>query len=272
MIFNLTLPAQLFLGVYSNISIELLQKNSAIIIQMFLINICVFSLNYTILKFILKGKIKSATSASLATFTNTLYFGLPICLNLFGDKSIIYILLFYLCNSIPLWLVVGVFFGRENSCRKTKIKNFFSPPLISILSAFAFIALKVEIYIGLKTLLKYLSDVTLALAMLTVGFKLYEYRRFIRIDKRVFITLFLKYTLLPLVVAIYMMILKDSHINWKIMSGVFIIQSILPTPTQFIIIVSNDDTEQLFASKLLILTFLISILAIPIMMFFLNKI
>jgi len=263
LVFNITLPAQLFVGIYDRLNIDLVTSNILVIMGLFTLVVSVLYINLFIFKRLLREELKAISSASLATFTNTLMFGLPACIAIFGEEAIIYVMMYYFCNSIPLWLIANNMFNSKVENKKTNIKNIVNPPIVSVILGILFVMSKLPMQKGIYDLLSYLSGVTTPLAMIIVGYRLYEYRRYIKFNRRILLTLLMKYSLLPVLVIIYVKIFIFKHSLLVLMAKVFIIESLLPTPTQFVVLVSKDEQEQMFASQMLILTFVISLVVIP---------
>ncbi len=67
--------------------------------------------------------------------SNTIFVGLPINQALFGDASIPYVLIYYMCNTTFFWTLGTYLIQRDGEGEaefdlKTSLKKIFSPPLM----------------------------------------------------------------------------------------------------------------------------------------------
>ena len=65
--------------------------------------------------------------------SNTIFVGLPINQALFGDASIPYVLIYYMCNTTFFWTLGTYLIQRDGEGEaefdlKTSLKKIFSPP------------------------------------------------------------------------------------------------------------------------------------------------
>lgn len=204
--------------------------------------------------------------------SNTIFMGLPINLALFGEKSVPYVLLYYIANTTLFW-TIGTY--SINKAKDNKIfsfqtlKKIFSPPLIGFLVAIFLILLDIKLPLFIMDTCKYLGNLTTPLSMMFVGITLHSIGiSDIKIDKDMTAILTSRFVLGPLIVIVLSNFIKIPIL----MEKVFVIQASMPVITQCAIISRAYKSDYKFASVAVTLSTLLSIIFIPLYMEFLNYI
>ena len=106
--------------------------------------------------------------------SNTIFVGLPINQALFGDRSIPYVLIYYMANTTIFW-TLGTFFiqrdgekGAKFDLKKT-LGKVFSPPLFGFMLGIVLVLLDVRLPTFINRDLAYLGNLTIPLSMLFIG-------------------------------------------------------------------------------------------------------
>lgn len=117
---------------------------------------------------------------AMCTLSNTLFIGLPVCQQLFGDVCVPYVMVYYLVNtSLLQTLGVTIIAHYGESGGKTTVggflKSFFSkPPVIAVFVAVAMILLDVKLPVTLDRFMSYLSNSVSPIALIYCGYVVYE--------------------------------------------------------------------------------------------------
>lgn len=117
---------------------------------------------------------------AMCTLSNTLFIGLPVCQQLFGDVCVPYVMVYYLVNtSLLQTLGVTIIAHYGESGGKTTVggflKSFFSkPPVIAVFVAVAMILLDVKLPVTLDRFMSYLSNSVSPMALIYCGYVVYE--------------------------------------------------------------------------------------------------
>lgn len=205
--------------------------------------------------------------------SNTIFMGMPINMALFGEKSLPYVLIYYIANTTFFW-TFGVYEIsldnkqiKKQGKIKDKIKNIFSPALIGFIVAMIFTILDIKLPKFILDSSKYLGNLTIPIAMLFIGESLY-YTNFkkLRFSREVAGVLIGRFIISPLILlglAQYFNIASFPR-------DVFFIQASMPVMTNTAIIAEAYEVDGDYASLMIALTTIGSLIMIPIYIFFLT--
>ena len=106
--------------------------------------------------------------------SNTIFVGLPINQALFGDASIPYVLIYYMCNTTFFWTLGTYLIQRDGEGEaefdlKTSLKKIFSPPLMGFMLGLVIVILHIKLPVFLASDLQYLGSLTTPLSMIFIG-------------------------------------------------------------------------------------------------------
>ena len=111
--------------------------------------------------------------------SNTIFMGLPVNLALFGEKSVPYVLLYYIANTTFFW-TIGVYEITKDGNMETKkkfsmkfIRKILSLPLIGFIFGILLVLLNVKLPLFLMDTSKSLGSITTPLSMFFIGASIY---------------------------------------------------------------------------------------------------
>ena len=216
---------------------------------------------------------KSGSFVSMSSASNSMFFGLPICLSLFGEISIPYILFYYVANTVIFWGVLSPMIAKDGNNRVDNIfrnlKNIFNIPLITVILSgiLLYFNLKPPVIV-LKTA-KYFSSLVTPLACMVVGKIIYDMElKNYKLDRSVYTVVFMRFIISP-----FVMYTITRFFHMPILAKqVFIIQSAMPVMMQTTIVSELYNTDSKYVAVSLSLTTLLSLFTIPIYMFIMDKI
>lgn len=212
---------------------------------------------------------------SLFFNSNTIFMGLPINLALFGEKSIPYILLYYIANTVFFW-TLGVYEISKDGI-KTKsnffsiqtLKKIMSPPLMGYITSVIFILLGIKLPASIMSTCKYLGGISTPLSMIFIGITIYS------VDKSAFKfcremvgVLLGRFLISPLLIFLLSALIPIP----ALMRDVFVIQAAMPVMTNSSIIAKAYNADYSFAAVIITITTIATIFVIPIYMLILNTI
>ena len=113
--------------------------------------------------------------------SNTIFVGLPINQALFGDASIPYVLIYYMCNTTFFWTLGTYLIQRDGEGEaqfdlKTSLEKVFSPPLMGFLLGLVLVMLHIKFPAFLASDLQYLGNLTTPLSMIFIGLSVSQCR------------------------------------------------------------------------------------------------
>jgi len=207
--------------------------------------------------------------------SNTIFMGMPVNLALFGEESVPYVLFYYAANTVLFW-TIGVYgISRDKEGYREKIfsmntvKRIFSPPLLGFLTGLLLIILGMQLPIFIMDSCRYLGNLTTPLSLLFLGitFSVIDFKD-IRLDKDMAALLLGRFVLSPLMVYILSLLIPVPSLMVK----VFIIQSAMPVIAQSAIIAKAYDIDHHYATLMVTVTTILSVLFIPVYMALINRI
>ena len=200
--------------------------------------------------------------------SNTIFVGLPINQALFGDASIPYVLIYYMCNTTFFWTLGTYLIQRDGEGEaqfdlKTSLKKVFSPPLMGFLLGLVMVMLQIKLPAFLASDLQYLGNLTTPLSMIFIGLSVSHVGvKQLVLGKDQLLILFGRFLVAPLLMA--------TIVYWaplpSLMKQVFIIQSAMPVMTNAPVVARLYGADSDYAAVMVTETTLATMVVIPILM------
>ena len=200
--------------------------------------------------------------------SNTIFVGLPINQALFGDDSIPYVLIYYMCNTTFFWTLGTYLIQRDGEGEaqfdlKTSLKKVFSPPLMGFLLGLVLVMLQIKLPAFLASDLQYLGNLTTPLSMIFIGLSVSHVGvKQLVLGKDQLLILLGRFLVAPLLMA--------SIVYWtplpSLMKQVFIIQSAMPVMTNAPVVARLYGADSDYAAVMVTETTLATMVVIPILM------
>ena len=200
--------------------------------------------------------------------SNTIFVGLPINQALFGDASIPYVLIYYMCNTTFFWTLGTYLIQRDGEGEaqfdlKTSLKKVFSPPLMGFLLGLVLVMLQIKLPAFLASDLQYLGNLTPPLSMIFIGLSVSHVGvKQLVLGKDQLLILLGRFLVAPLLMA--------TIVYWvplpSLMKQVFIIQSAMPVMTNAPVVARLYGADSDYAAVMVTETTLATMVVIPILM------
>ena len=200
--------------------------------------------------------------------SNTIFVGLPINQALFGDASIPYVLIYYMCNTTFFWTLGTYLIQRDGEGEaqfdlKTSLKKVFSPPLMGFLLGLVLVMLQIKLPAFLASDLQYLGNLTTPLSMIFIGLSVSHVGvKQLVLGKDQLLILLGRFLVAPLLMA--------TIVYWvplpSLMKQVFIIQSAMPVMTNAPVVARLYGSDSDYAAVMVTETTLATMVVIPILM------
>ena len=213
---------------------------------------------------------KKAVFITTFTFNNTMFIGLPINRIVFGHDGLPYLFTFYLVTIVMFWSLGAYTLAKaaDTEEKSFSFKKIFSPGLVGCLIGCALAGFALHLPTILETSLEYLGEICVPLSLLVIGSNLSKSfsRGFQRITIDQIVIMIGKFVLHPLIIWGAFTLL--GNLGLVAVSGlplkVFILTASLPCHAQTAILSEYYDLEGEYASNLVSLSTLISLVTIPI--------
>ena len=200
--------------------------------------------------------------------SNTIFVGLPINQALFGDASIPYVLIYYMCNTTFFWTLGTYLIQRDGEGEaqfdlKTSLKKVFSPPLMGFLLGLVLVMLQIKLPVFLASDLQYLGNLTTPLSMIFIGLSVSHVGvKQLVLGKDQLLILLGRFLVAPILMA--------TIVYWvplpNLMKQVFIIQSAMPVMTNAPVVARLYGADSDYAAVMVTETTLATMVVIPILM------
>ena len=200
--------------------------------------------------------------------SNTIFVGLPINQALFGDASIPYVLIYYMCNTTFFWTLGTYLIQRDGEGEaqfdlKTSLKKVFSPPLMGFILGLVMVMLQIKLPAFLASDLQYLGNLTTPLSMIFIGLSVSHVGvKQLVLGKEQLLILLGRFLVAPLLMA--------TIVYWvplpSLMKQVFIIQSAMPVMTNAPVVARLYGADSDYAAVMVTETTLATMVVIPILM------
>lgn len=200
--------------------------------------------------------------------SNTIFVGLPINQALFGDGSIPYVLIYYMCNTTFFWTLGTYLIQRDGEGEaqfdlKTSVKKVFSPPLMGFILGLVMVMLQIKLPAFLASDLQYLGNLTTPLSMIFIGLSVSHVGvKQLVLGKDQLLILLGRFLVAPLLMA--------TIVYWaplpSLMKQVFIIQSAMTVMTNAPVVARLYGADSDYAAVMVTETTLATMVVIPILM------
>ena len=211
---------------------------------------------------------RRALFVSMFFNSNTSFVGLPINQALFGDASIPYVLIYYMCNTTFFWTLGTYLIQRDGEGEaqfdlKTSVKKVFSPPLMGFILGLVMVMLQIKLPAFLASDLQYLGNLTTPLSMIFIGLSVSHVGvKQLVLGKDQLLILLGRFVVAPLIMA--------TIVYWaplpSLMKQVFIIQSAMPVMTNAPVVARLYGADSDYAAVMVTETTLATMVVIPILM------
>lgn len=214
---------------------------------------------------------------------NCLFIGLPVQIALFGPEALPYFLLYYIGNTISVWMV-GVFLIEmdplpQNSSatgesvrpsgHKFSWKKLLPPPLMGFIVALIFLYAQIPLPTILHNTLNYLGDMVTPLSLLYIGIVLHDAGlKSMALNKDSLGGIFGRFVIAPLIM--FGVIITVRYIGGITLEPIamitFIVQSAGPVIAVLPIIANESGADLPFATGLVMISTILFVFVIPLIM------
>lgn len=214
---------------------------------------------------------------------NCLFIGLPVQIALFGPEALPYFLLYYIGNTISVWMV-GVFLIEmdplpQNSSatgesvrpsgHKFSWKKLLPPPLMGFIVALIFLYAQIPLPTILHNTLNYLGDMVTPLSLLYIGIVLHDAGlKSMALNKDSLGGIFGRFVIAPLIM--FGVIITVRFIGGITLEPIamitFIVQSAGPVIAVLPIVANESGADLPFATGLVMISTILFVFVIPLIM------
>ncbi len=189
------------------------------------------------------------------------FMGFPIINQLFGQEGLFYATMFYIPNLVFMWTYGLSVFIREKKGNASYKKMLLNPNMISIYVGFAIYLLQIPLPAFGKSLVSLLASMTTVISMIIIGSKIKVIGvREAFSDKDAYYVSFLRLIVSSIIMII---LLKFINVN-EMIKQIYVIYAALPVAVMMPIVAKQYNRDDVFSSKIIVITHLLSLITIPV--------
>ena len=269
-IVNIAVPCTCITGLLTNLSHDMLFQAGIMLISVVVGIVLTMLLAVALAQLLHIPHNRWGVFVVMTGLSNTLFIGLPVCTQLFGDACLPYVMIYYLGNTSFLQSVGIMLIQRSGTAEGTRttvlgfFKNLLSkPPILGVIFAILMLILDLQLPSAVMKFAGYIGDTVSPLALIYCGYIIWE------VGLR-------NLRLLPgLPTMLVVRLVVSPVICWGIchlfgISGlalqVFIVESALPVVSQVPVLSGAFGADEQYAATGACLSTLASFISIPILM------
>lgn len=187
----------------------------------------------------------------MASFSNAIFVGVPVCTQLFGEACIPYVMMYYLANtslsqSVGMALVERAGIGGGRSSPREILRQVFGkPPVIAVAAAIFLLLLDVQLPGPVMTWASYVSKALSPLALMYCGYIMYELGlKNVRFRKGIPAMLVMRLAVAPAVCWCFCTLFQIDGIA----RAVFLVESALPVMGQLPVMAGAFGADEQYAA------------------------
>ena len=303
-IMSVILPAGVFVSVLHHLHMSDLWDLRYGMLVVMLTYVIAYIVAFIMMKMLKVPKGRRGIFINMVVNDNCLFIGLPVQIALFGPEALPYFLLYYIGNTISVWLV-GVFLieldplphpdnrlgdsfnnglgNKENQggsegneanfgkAKKTKIdwKKLLPPPLIGFIVALIFLYFEIPLAPILHNTLNYLGDMVTPLSLIYIGIVLHDAGlKSMSLNKDSIGGIVGRFVISPIIMFCVIMGLQYGAgiVLEPIAIITFVVQSAGPVIAVLPIVANEAKSDLPFATGLVMISTILFVVVIPIIM------
>lgn len=211
---------------------------------------------------------------AMAFISNTLFIGLPLATQLFGEECIPFVMIYYMGSTVFTQTVAVMLCERAGRKEKTSfsvgglLRDLVTkPPILGIAAAFLMLGLDVRPPQLAMSFAKYMSDCVTPLALLYCGFIVYELGiRNMKLEKGIPTMLLIRLIIAPMLCFGVCRVLGITGLP----SHVFIVEAALPVVSQVTVMAGAYGADEQYAATGATLSTLGIFITVPFLMMLLT--
>ena len=206
----------------------------------------------------------------LSAFGNTLFVGMPVVSNVFGEEFVGEVIMYdSLAGAIPISILVPLILAMNNGEKVTIVKNIktiiYFPPFIGLVLGLALKDFKIPEFVFAP--IRMFGDSATPVALFAIGLSL-GFNAIKSSYKSTVIVLFMKMILAP---AIFILILQCFGAAFDKSTLIAVLESSMPTATIVCVMVMKAKLDSNFAASSVAFGLVLSVITLPILLNILTR-
>jgi hypothetical protein len=257
---KIAIPALVISAFNIDYSPEKLKMGMNVLIIGFVYTLLTIVINHLLSKRV-KNRGKRKIMSYAGALTNCGFMGLPVVYQIFGYEGAFLASMFYIAIIFYTWTYgMSVFFDKIG--RQELKQMLLNANMISVYIGLLIFVFSIDIPLLGERIIETIGGITTPLAMFIIGARIGRVRLIeLFNDKLIYVSTFLKLIFYPLIMMAFLTIVDFD----PVVEGVCLIYSSLPPPAITVVIANQFNCEVEFASKIIVMTHVVSLVTIPLM-------
>ena len=273
-IINIAVPANCIVGLLNNLDREGLVQAGPLVAAALLGVGATLLLSMGAAALLRLPRARWGVFAAMAGLSNTLFIGIPVCTQLFGEVCMPYVMLYYLGNTTFLQSA-GILLversgdgGRQPGGPGRFLRDIFTkPPILGVLCAIVLLVLGVDLPGPVMRFAGYISNTVSPLALIYCGFIVYEVGlKNLRLLPGLPAMLVIRLAVAPVICWGFCLLFGVEGLA----RDVFLVESALPVVSQVTVMAGAFGADEQYAAIGSCLSILGSFITIPVLMLILG--
>ena len=208
----------------------------------------------------------------MCAVSNGMFIGYPMCMELFGESCIPYVMLYFLVNTAFAQLVgvsgirrAGT--GTKQSAREELVGFFTTPSVVGVLVGFLLIIVDWTPPAVVMTCARYINDTVTPLALLSAGNVIYGLKlRELRPDRIIGLVLAFRFLIAPAICLVLCALFGITGLA----RDVLVVETAMPVLTQAVVAATDYGGDEELGAQGVAISTLLCFITIPLLMLFLQ--
>lgn len=267
---NIAVPCNCLTGILNNLDRSMLSQAAMMLANCMLGVVLNFAIGMTIAAAMKIQRNRWGVFVSMLALPNSLFIGLPMCTQLFGEVCVPYVMLYYLSNTIFTQSVALLLVERSGSVKKEKqgvgkaiLALVSKPPIVAMAVSLVLLVSGIRPPEFIMSFAKYISGSVSPLALMYCGCIVCELGlKNLRFQRGLGVMMVFRLVLAPILCAF---MCRFSGIT-GLAHDVFVVSSGLPVVTQITVMAGTYGADEQYAATGATFTTLGCFLTIPVIM------
>ena len=268
-VMRIAIPGMCIYGLTNNLTREMILQSGGMLIVPFISLTALFLLSFLVGKLLKLPRRRLGVFMMMASLSNSVFVGLAMCTELFGDACIPHVMLYYLVSTSFTQLVGLTLIrwsgesGERVPFKKSLLKFFTTPTVLAVFAGFALVLGDVQLPSLAVSYMRYMNNVVSPLALLLTGQIIYEIGlKHLRLDCIQCVMMCFRFLLSPALCALLCPLFGVTGLG----RSVLLVESAMPVVTQTVVASAEYGADEQFAAQGAALSTLASFVVIPVLM------
>ena len=268
-IINIAVPCNCINGLLNNLDQSMLAQAGLMLVSAIIGVVITILLGMGLATLLRLPKNRWGVFAAMVGVSNTLFIGLPLSTQLFGDVCVPYVMIYYLANTIFTQSVILMLVERSGTASHSRgIKGFLKdvftkPPILTVIASVLMLIVGFRPPEVFMSFAKYFSGSVSPLALIYCGYIIYELGlKNLRLMRGLPTMIVVRLGVAPVVCWLFCHLFGMSGLPMN----VFIVESALPVVSQVTVMAGAYGADEKYAATGAALSTLCSFISIPILM------